>query len=325
MRSAFWLAGLAALLVLAGGAPAGAALTPEQVNKAQFERKKGKGISAAVLRAQVLLDRLRFSPGAIDGVGGENFRKALAAFQRERGLQESGRLDEATWQKLIEGNADPALVDYAIKPADVKGPFTKKIPPKMEQMAKLPRLGYRNALELLAERFHMDEKLLKALNPGKRFDRAGETIVVANVARDEEKLRAAKVEVDKNRKVVRALDKDGKLLAIFPASIGSEEKPAPSGSLQVRAIAQNPTYRYNPNYKFKGVKSDKPFVIKPGPNNPVGVVWIDLSEKSYGIHGTPEPTKVSKTFSHGCVRLTNWDARDLSRMVAKGTPVEFLD
>src|SRR3712207_8258259 len=115
--------------------------------------------------------------------------------------------------------------------------------------------------------------------------------------------------------------KDGKLVAFYPASIGSEEKPAPSGSRKVERVAQNPTYTYNPKYQFKGVKSDKPFTIKAGPNNPVGAVWIDLSIESYGIHGTPEPEKVGKTYSHGCVRLTNWDVRQLAAMVEKGTPV----
>src|SRR5205807_136167 len=119
--------------------------------------------------------------------------------------------------------------------------------------------------------------------------------------------------------------KDGHLLAFYPASIGSKEKPAPSGTYKVTSVARNPTYTYNPAYQFKGVKSRKPFTIKPGPNNPVGTVWINLSGQGYGIHGTPEPGKVSKTTSHGCIRLTNWDANELAAMVGKGTPVVFLD
>ena len=137
--------------------------------------------------------------------------------------------------------------------------------------------------------------------------------------------KAGKLVVRKSEHALHALDKDGKLVAFYPASIGSEEKPAPSGSYKIERVAQNPTYTYNPKYKFKGVKSDKPFTIKPGPNNPVGAVWIDLSLESYGIHGTPEPAKVGKTYSHGCVRLTNWDVRQLAQMVEKGTPVEFVD
>jgi lipoprotein-anchoring transpeptidase ErfK/SrfK len=192
-------------------------------------------------------------------------------------------------------------------------------------MARLKKLGYRSPVELLSEKFHMEEKLLKALNPGKQFRDAGETIVVPNVEQRGERARASKIEVDKTRKVLRALNKDGELVAFYPASIGSTEKPAPSGSYEVRAVAENPTYHYNPEFKFKSVKTDKPFTIAAGPNNPVGAVWIALSLESYGIHGTPEPSKVSKTYSHGCVRLTNWDVKDLAKLVSKGTPVEFID
>jgi lipoprotein-anchoring transpeptidase ErfK/SrfK len=124
---------------------------------------------------------------------------------------------------------------------------------------------------------------------------------------------------------VRALDTDGKLIAYYPASIGSEEKPAPSGTHKVKGIGHNPVYRYNPEFGWKEVKTKEKLEIKPGPNNPVGVVWIDLTVNSYGIHGTPEPEKVSKTYSHGCIRLTNWDARALAKMVSRGTPVEFLN
>jgi lipoprotein-anchoring transpeptidase ErfK/SrfK len=171
----------------------------------------------------------------------------------------------------------------------------------------------------------MDEKLLKALNPGKSISQAGESIFVANVKRDDEQARVSKVEVDKKLKSVRAVGPNGELLATYPASIGSQEKPAPTGLFRVRKVVQNPTYHYNPDFKFKGVKSKKPFTIRPGPNNPVGSVWIDLSLDSYGIHGTPDPSKVSKAYSHGCIRLTNWDVEELAKLVKKGTPVEFID
>ena len=217
------------------------------------------------------------------------------------------------------------MQEYAITAEDVKGPFVPKIPAKMEDMAALDRLGYRNEVEALAEKFHMDEGLLKSLNPGKPFGKAGTAILVANVKNDKPGAKAGKLVVRKSEHALHALDKDGKLVAFYPASIGSEEKPAPSGSYKVERVAHNPTYTYNPKYKFKGVKSDKPFTIKPGPNNPVGAVWIDLSLESYGIHGTPDPAKVGKTYSHGCVRLTNWDVRQLAQMVERGTPVEFVD
>lgn len=314
------------LLLLAGaGSSHAAGLTLDAVNKAEFSAGKSKGLNPATVKAQLLLDRARFSPGVIDGAGGENFKKALTAFQQRHQLKTTGRLDAPTWEKLNANVSAPALIEYALKDADVKGPFVEKIPKKLEEMAELKSLGYTSAVELLSEKFHIDDKLLKALNPGKQFREAGETIIVPNVEHRGERARVSKIEVDKKRKVLRALNKDGELVAFYPASIGSAEKPAPSGSYEVRAVAENPTYTYNPEYKFKGVKADKPFTVAAGPNNPVGAVWIDLSLKSYGIHGTPEPSKVSKTYSHGCVRLTNWDVKDLAKLVSKGTRVEFID
>jgi lipoprotein-anchoring transpeptidase ErfK/SrfK len=312
------------LLFLVGGAVEGRQITADDINRAEMP-KAAKGTQPGIIKAEILLDRLHFSPGVIDGTGGDNFRKALAAFQTSQGLQGKGQLDQATWAKLTDHSEAPAVVDYTITDADTNGPFTPAIPPKMEEMATLKRLGYRNSGERLAAKFHMDEKLLMALNPGKAFSRAGETILVSNIQRADEQRRAGKVEVDKRSKAVRAVGTGGELLATYPASIGSQEKPAPSGSYQVRKVVENPTYHYNPEFKFKGVKSKKPFTIPPGPNNPVGSVWIDLTLDSYGIHGTPDPSKVSKAYSHGCIRLTNWDAEELAKLVKKGTPVEFID
>ena len=137
--------------------------------------------------------------------------------------------------------------------------------------------------------------------------------------------KAARIEVNKTERSVQVLAADGSLIAYYPASVGSKEKPAPSGMFEVRAIAQNPTYRYNPDYAFKGQKAKEPVEIAPGPNNPVGLVWIALTLEGYGIHGTPDPDKVSKTYSNGCVRLTNWDALALAKMARKGMPVEFVE
>ncbi|HEX8164742.1 MAG TPA: L,D-transpeptidase [Beijerinckiaceae bacterium] len=319
-----WLIPLAAAL-LGAAAPARAApLDLKSVNEAQFSERRGKGIDPAILKAQVLLDRARFSPGVIDGRGGDNFDNAVAAFAEAQGLRDDG-LTREVFDKLATTSSDPVLQEYTIADADVKGPFVKKIPSKMEEMAKLDRLAYRSALEGLAEKFHMDEGLLRALNPKKDFEEAGTTIIVAAVRNDKPDRKVGKIVVHKSEHALRALDKEGKLVAFYPASIGSEEKPAPTGTHTVERVAPNPTYTYNPKYKFKGVKSDKPFTIKAGPNNPVGAVWIDLSLESYGIHGTPEPSKVGKTYSHGCVRLTNWDVRQLAQMIEKGTPVEFVD
>jgi lipoprotein-anchoring transpeptidase ErfK/SrfK len=315
---------LITLMLLTGSAVAGPGLSADAINNAEMP-KAAKGLQPGIVKAEVLLDRLHFSPGVIDGAGGDNFRKAIAAFRASQQLEGNGQLDQATWARLTDQSQEPAMVEYTITDADVKGPFVPNIPPRMEDMAKLPNLGYRSSSEHLAAKFHMDEKLLKALNPGKSISQAGESIFVANVKRDDEQARVSKVEVDKKLKSVRAVGPNGELLATYPASIGSQEKPAPTGLFRVRKVVQNPTYHYNPDFKFKGVKSKKPFTIRPGPNNPVGSVWIDLSLDSYGIHGTPDPSKVSKAYSHGCIRLTNWDVEELAKLVKKGTPVEFID
>ena len=305
-------------------------LEMEAVNKAGWTAESGKGkeVDPALIKVQVLLDRERFSPGVIDGYNGENLQNAIKAFEKARDLQVDGVLDEEVWTKINETSSEPVLVEYTIRDEDVKGPFVD-IPDKMEDQAKLDRLGYSSPQELLAERFHMDVDLLKALNPDKPFGKAGTAIVIANVdlkAEGDKPLdKVAKIEIVKSERILRTLAKDGAVLAVYPASIGSEEKPAPSGSHTVRAVAKNPNYTYNPDYAFKGVKAKEKFEIKPGPNNPVGSTWIDLSIESFGIHGTPEPEKVGKAYSQGCVRLTNWDVEELSKMVEKGTPVEFIE
>jgi lipoprotein-anchoring transpeptidase ErfK/SrfK len=299
-------------------------LDMQAVNDAQWTKRptvKGR-IAPIMIKAQVLLDRARFSPGEIDGKSGENFSKALMAFTSHLGLNSTG-LTEEVWRELTSASSDPVLIEYTISDEDVRGPFVQSIPNKLELMKDLPALGYTSAREKIAENFHMSQELLQTLNPGKQFDTAGHKIVVTNIAKGDLPARATRIEVDKRAKVLKVFGGDQKLLAIFPATIGSAEKPAPTGQLTVTGVSKNPTYRYNPKYEFKGVRTTKPFTIKPGPNNPVGVVWIGLSREGYGIHGTADPSKVSKTESHGCIRLTNWDALSLASVTAKGTVVDF--
>ncbi len=324
------LTSLIAIVVTLGLAPAAMAasrgLTLQDVNTADLAKSPGKASQAVNIKAQVLLDRASFSPGAIDGREGDNFENALRGFQKKNALGETGKLDKATWDKLTQGT-EPVLIEYTITAADVKGPFAEEIPSKLQDKAKLKRLDYTSAAEMLAERFHMDQDFLETLNRGKALDKAGTAILVANVSVKPVSLgaQAAKLEVDKQNNVLRVLAKDGAVLAAYPASVGSEEKPAPSGTLKVVRVARNPSYTYDPAFKFKGVKADEKLHIAAGPNNPVGSVWIALDQKTYGIHGTSEPTRVGKVDSHGCVRLTNWDALALAGMVKKGTVVEFID
>ena len=300
-------------------------LDADQVNAVDFAAKH-KSTQALNLKAQVLLDRAGFSPGTIDGRNGDNFANALRGFQKKNALNETGKLDQDTWSKLVPGS-EPVLIKYTISADDLKGPFAEEIPAKYEDKAKLKRLDYTSAAEMLAERFHMDQEFFEELNRGKAPDKAGTVILVANVNVKPVALgaRAAKLEVDKQNNIVRVLAKDGALLAAYPASIGSEDKPAPSGTLKVLRVARNPTYTYDPDFKFHGVKADEKLHIAAGPNNPVGSVWIALNQKTYGIHGTAEPSKVGKVDSHGCVRMTNWDALALAKIVRKGMPVQFID
>lgn len=255
--------------------------------------------------------------------------------EREEGparLRESAQLPssdvptEDVWSALRTDDRR-VTTNYLIAEQDVAGPFLSKLPSKMEEMKDLPKLGFTSPREELAEKFYMSEQLLAALNRGQRFDRAGDSIIVLDTGTAENGApsRADRVEVDKSRQTVKLFDKSNALIGFYPATVGSEEKPSPSGTLKVTEVDRNPTYRYNPEYRFKGIRSRKPFTIKPGPNNPVGTVWINLTAEGYGIHGTPLPGKISKAESHGCVRLTNWDAERVAASVAKGTLVAFVD
>ena len=316
--------GVTALLQLPAGATE---LKPDVINAASFTGKLPANIRISPLgvRVQVLLDRARFSPGEIDGKFGDNVEKALRAFAEAKDLPSGKALTPEVWSSLQQVSGDPVIIEYTLTDRDVKGPFIGRLPSRLDAKKSLKKLSYASAKEALAERFHMSEALLAEINPGKKFDRAGDKINVVSLSTDAPSVKVARIEVDKGRETVRTFAQDGTLVAFYPATVGSEEKPTPSGTLKIVSIEPNPTYRYDPKYKFKGVKSTKPFKIAPGPNNPVGTMWIGLSENSYGIHGTAEPSRISKSESNGCVRLTNWDVERLAKSVTKGVEVSFVE
>lgn len=276
------------------------------------------GAIAPDLHAQILLERAHFSAGQIDGKYGSNMRQAISGFQKARGLPVSGKMDKATWDALDDGQQP--LAQYTITDADVAGPY-EKVPESMADKAKLPALNYASIEEALGERFRASPALLKQLNPGKDFSAAGEQITVPNVAGITPLPAAAKLLVDRSDRVLMLLDAAGRTIAQFPSSTGSEHDPLPVGEWKINGVGRNPHFNYNPKLFWDANPGEGKAKVPPGPNNPVGVVWIDLSIDHYGIHGTPEPGSIGKTESHGCIRLTNWHASEVAGQVKPGFPV----
>lgn len=295
-----------------------AALDPAMVNDAKLAPAlNAKSHGAAVVRAQILMDRAHVSSGEIDGAWGHNLNFAIAAYRAAHELPPGNKIDAEMWAALNQ-DAAPALLTYTILPADVAGPF-EKVPADMKEKAKLKALNYESAQEGLAEKFHSSPELLVALNPGKTFDTAGTEIFVPNVLTAAPG-KAASVVVNGTDLSVQALDANGKMLAFYPATVGSVHDPLPVGDWKVVSVSRNPVYNYDSDHFWDAKGDHAEAKIAPGPRNPVGVVWIALSKEHYGIHGTPAPKTIGHTQSHGCIRLTNWDAAQLASMVKAGTP-----
>jgi len=304
-------------------------------------------VVSETLATQVALDRAGFSPGEIDGRAGKNLQRALDAFKQSHD------------QPLSLLGDVPPLTEYTITDADVAGPFTPNIPPNLPDQATLDALNYRSPLELLGERFHSSPALLQQLNPQATFQQAGEKVTVPNVmpfipaapapaasptstrpaSRGQRGSRAqatpaaqpaspapdATVYVTKSTSALTVEDATGKILMHAPVTSGSDHDPLPIGMWKVNGVQRNPKFHYNPELFWDATPGDRKVTLQPGPNNPVGIVWVDLSKQHYGIHGTPEPSKIGHVESHGCVRLTNWDADRLSQLVKPGTRVVFRE
>jgi lipoprotein-anchoring transpeptidase ErfK/SrfK len=316
----------------------------------------GAGIEAAptpaktgpdpkILQLQVTLDRLGFSPGVIDGKSGFTLRLALSGFQKASGLPPTGKLDQKTAAALARQTQPPAITAIKLTAADLAGPFIGPLPKEESDQAKLPALGYANALEMLAERYHTTAETIIALNSPQTRTLPGVVIKVPNVITSAHDYppsmpvayrqtltglhvpsgqpQADHVAVSKSKRSLSVFDAKGKLIAQFPVTTGSQHDPLPIGRWKITGASYNPPFHYNPKLFWDAKKGDRKAMIQPGPNNPVGIIWLDISKPHYGIHGTPEPQNIGRSESHGCIRMTNWDAGRLSLMVKPGTAAVF--
>ena len=334
-------AGIAAGLILVSLCPAGA------VGQGTNARAALPAIDMEILQQQVILDHLGFSPGVLDGRPGQSLTAALRGFQTSRGLKVTGKADPATLEALKPYRALRPTRSLALTDGALAGPFINPMPQDPVEQGKLVSLAYRGPLEKLAEMFHTTTAVLRALNDPKALLRPGTVLVFPNALPssrayaadldpewratlnllnvDAVQPQGAKVVVDRSERVLKVYDADGKLVAQFSATMGSKHDPLPIGTWKIQGADYNPKFHYNPELFWDVSDSKEKVQLPPGPNGPVGVVWLDLNKPHYGIHGTPEPQTIGRSESHGCIRLTNWDAARLAMMVKPGTPAIFQE
>ena len=311
--------------------------------KQKFKGLDAKGINAApvslpisgdvrgpsVLRTQVYLDRDHFSVGSLDGRWGRNSAITVWWWQRSHGMEPTGDVDEATFRSIAQaaGNV-PVVISYALTADDVKGPFVS-LPSSPYEKAKLDCLCYESLREKLSERFHCTEDFLELLNPDVKFSdlQAGTSINVPNVrpAMTADAPDIAKVIISIAGNSYNAFDAAGNVIFHAPTTLGSGYDPSPDETVKVTRIVHNPQFHYDPKLYHEVPDSDPDAQLKPGPNSPVGVVWMALSKPHYGMHGNPDPDSIGYASSHGCVRLTNWDAEEVSHRISEGVEVSFVD
>jgi lipoprotein-anchoring transpeptidase ErfK/SrfK len=285
---------LFACLVLFG------ALTPGKL--ALAAKREAPTPASRMLAVQVRLDRAGFSPGEIDGQDGDNVRRALRAFQRAQGLRPTGRADGGTWRMLDRAELGDVVITYTISSEDVAGPFVERIPSDLMEQAKLPALSYLSAVEALAEKFHAAPGLLRRLNPKTAFA-SGDSIRVPNVGDARTRSSATtRVTVSRATSSLTVTDTRGRVLFHAPVSVGSRRDPLPVGHWKVTTVARNPVFNYNPDLFWDARPEHARAKIQPGPNNPVGLVWIGTSREHYGLHGTPAPERVGRSQTHGASR-----------------------
>lgn len=323
------------------------------------------GDQLSIEDAQIILDQNYFSPGEIDGQYGRNLRGALAAFQQIHDLTPTGKLDDPTQQALRAAAREQALAQYTITAEDAQGPFVSEIPSRLPEQATLRSLGYRNIEEMLGERFHVSPKLLEKLNPESHFaagetvrvpnvpqeppalspsdERTSRTAAASerkgeNESAEQEATGRSKIEKDRAPKkpkvnitvsrqasALTVTTPGGDLVFYAPVTTGSEHDPLPIGQWRVVTVERKPVFHFNPQLFWDAKPDDVEAVLPAGPNNPVGTVWLDLSVEHYGIHGTPEPRKIGHAESHGCIRMTNWDALIVADLVSAGTQVNLTE